>query len=70
MNFSMASTAKGDEIFFRIASQQASRLNMMDLEILGTSTSLASPAVALEHSLAKSVIGNPVQAKSRLSWNR
>jgi hypothetical protein len=42
MDFSMAPTAKGDQIFFHIASQKASRLNVMDLEIFRTSTSLAS----------------------------
>jgi len=67
MDFSMAPTAKGDEIFFHIASQKASRLNVMDLEIFGTTASLASPAIALEHLLAKRVIRIPVQAKSRLS---
>ena len=53
MDFSMASTAKRNEIFFHIASQMASRLHMMNLEIFGTSASLASPAIALEHLLAK-----------------
>ena len=63
----MAGTAKSDEIFFHIASQSASRLDMMDLEIFRTSASLASPAIALEHLLAKPPIGIPVQAKSGLS---
>jgi len=63
MDFSMAPTAKGDEIFFHIPSQKAARLHMMNLQILGTSTSLASPAIALEHLLAKRVIRIPVQAK-------
>jgi hypothetical protein len=62
-DFSMACAANGDEIFFHIPSQQDSRLNVMDLQILGTSTSLASPAIALGHLLAKRVIGIPVQAK-------
>ncbi len=31
----MAATAKGDEIFFHIPSQQASQLNVMELEISG-----------------------------------
>ena len=34
MDFSMACTAKSDEIFFHIASQLASRLHVMDLQIL------------------------------------
>jgi hypothetical protein len=33
MNFSMAYAAKGDEIFFHIASQTTSLLDVMDLEI-------------------------------------
>ena len=53
----MADAAKGDEIFFHVASQKASRLNVMDLEIFGTSASLASPAIALEHLLPEPSIG-------------
>ena len=45
MDFSMAGTAKYDEIFFDITSQGTARLNVMDLEIFGTSTSLAWPAI-------------------------
>ena len=56
----MACTAKGNEVFFHIASQMASRLHMMDLKIFGTSASLASPAIALEHLLAKLSIRIPV----------
>ena len=65
----MARTAKGDEIFFHIPSQMAARLHMMNLKIFGTSASLASPAIALEHLLTKPPIGIPVQAKSGLSWD-
>ena len=67
MDFSMADTAKGYEIFFHIPSQQASRLHMMDLQILGTSASLASPAIALEHLPAKHLIRIPGQARPGLS---
>jgi hypothetical protein len=69
MDFSMACSANGDEIFFHIPSEQDSRLNVMDLQILGTSASLASPAIALEHLLAKRVIGIAVQAKPASSWD-
>ena len=69
MDFSMAPTAKGDEIFFHIASQKASRLNVMDLQILGASASLASPTIALENPLTKPPIGIPVQANPGLSWD-
>jgi hypothetical protein len=53
MDFTMAYIAKGNEIFFHIASLKASRLNVMNLEIFGTSASLTSPAVALKHLPAK-----------------
>jgi hypothetical protein len=66
MDFSMTHTAKSYEIFFHVASQMTSRLDVMNLEILGTSTSLASPAIALEHLLAEPPIGIPVQAKRAL----
>ena len=56
----MAYAAKGDEIFFHIASQTTSLLHVMNLQILGTSASLASPTIALEYLLAKPLIGIPV----------
>jgi len=65
----MAGMAKSDEIFFRIASQQASRLPMMNLEILGRSASLASPTVAFEYLSPKPLIRIPIQSKARLPWN-
>jgi len=67
MDLPVAGTAKGDEILFLIPSQLTSRLHMMNLQIFGTSASLASPAIALEHLLAKRVIGIPVQSKPGLS---
>ena len=69
MDFSVTYVAQGDEIFFHIASQLAARLHMMNLQILGTSTSLASPAIALEHLLTKPPIGIRVQANSGFSWD-
>ena len=63
----MAYTAEGDEIFFHIAPQQAVRLHVMDLESSRTSTSLASPAITLEHLLPEPPIGIPVQAQPGLS---
>jgi hypothetical protein len=60
MDFSMTHTAKSYEIFFHIASQTTSLLDVMDLEIFRTSASLASPAIAVEYLLAKPLIGIPV----------
>jgi len=56
----MTHTAKSYEIFFHIASQMTSPLDVMDLEIFRTSASLASPAIAVEYLLAKPLIGIPV----------
>ena len=69
MDLPMAGIAKSDEVFFHIASQQASWLLMMDLKILGRPAPLASPAIALEHLLAKPLIRIPIQSKARLPWN-
>lgn len=66
MDLSMAYTAKRDEIFFYIACQEAPRLNVMDLEILGTSASLASPAIALEYLPAQPLISRSLQTKPGL----
>jgi hypothetical protein len=60
MDFSVANATKGNEVFFHVVSQPASWLHVMDLEVLGTTASLTSPAVTLEHLLAKSMIRNPV----------
>jgi hypothetical protein len=68
-DFSMAPTAKSDEIYFHITSQKASRPHVMDLQILGASTSLASPAITSVNLLAKPPIGIRVQAKSRMRWD-
>jgi hypothetical protein len=63
----MTYAAKGDEIFLHIATQNAARLNVMDLEILGTSASLASPAIALKYLPPKLPIGILAQTTPALS---
>ena len=55
----MACTTKSNEIFFHVASQLAARLSVMDLEILGASASLASPAITLKYPVAKLSIRIP-----------
>jgi hypothetical protein len=67
MDLPMAYVAKGNEIFFHIASQGTARLNVMDLEILGSPASLTSPAIAPQHLPAKLLIGILVQAEPALS---
>ena len=51
MGFAMAYTARGDEVCFRIATQNASQLDVMGLEIFGTSASLTAPTIAFENLL-------------------
>ena len=63
----MAYIAKGDEIFFHIASRTTSLLDVMDLEIFRTSASLASPAIAFEYLLPEVPIIIVVQAKLRIT---
>jgi hypothetical protein len=63
----MASTTKGDEVFFQIGSELTFQLHMMNLEILGPAASLASPAITPERLLAETSIGIRVHAKSGLS---
>jgi hypothetical protein len=68
MDIPMADTAKGDQIFFHIPSQTTARLPMMNLQIFGTSTSLAAPAIALEHLPPEGPISIVVQAKPGMFW--
>jgi hypothetical protein len=70
MDLLMACTAKCDEIFFHVASQLAARLNVMDLEIFGSSALLASPAITLEYPLAKFSIRIPLYATRGTFWER
>jgi hypothetical protein len=66
MNVAMAATAKGDKVLRDIISQQASRANMVDLEIVWASAVLASPAIALQDLPAKFAVGIWIQPKPRL----
>jgi hypothetical protein len=63
----MTSVAKSNEIFFDISSKTATRLPMMDLQILGASALLASPAIAPKHLAAKPAVGISVQTTPALS---
>ena len=66
MHFAVAHVAKGDEIFFNIVSEKASRLNVVHLKILGTSAPLASPAIARKHLPTKLLIRPLIQAEPRM----
>jgi hypothetical protein len=58
--FSVAPTAKSDEVAFHVVPQMATQLNVMDLQIFGIAAALASPAIALEYLLAKPLIRVPI----------
>jgi hypothetical protein len=47
MYSAVASITHGDQVRLRIVTQQASRANMVDLEIVWASAVLASPSVSL-----------------------
>jgi hypothetical protein len=47
MGFLMAGGAEGDQIFGRVITQLAPRLNVMDLKIFHAPAPLATPAVSL-----------------------
>jgi hypothetical protein len=62
--------AQGDEILVCITTLLAPKPDVVDLQIRQGSTRLASPAIALEHSLAQSLVDPGVQAESRLFVER
>jgi len=47
MDLTVATAAEGDKVLGDIIPEQASRANMVDLEIVWISTVLASPSVSL-----------------------
>jgi hypothetical protein len=45
----VAISTQRDQVFVSVVAQTASRANVMDLETIGTTAVLASPAVALQY---------------------
>jgi hypothetical protein len=62
MDCSVTVSAEGDEIPFRICPQQATRVQVVNLEIGETSAVLTSPSIALENLAAELSIGFGVEA--------
>jgi hypothetical protein len=56
MGSSMARRTKGDEILLKISSKMASKLKVMNLQCLHSSTILAPPAVSLEDFAAQAPV--------------
>jgi len=65
MDLAVASIAQRNEVFLDIISHQASRANMVDLEIVWASAVLASPSVALQDLPAEFGVGIRIQSKPR-----
>ena|ERR1700720_183314 len=63
----VAISTERDQIFLYVVTQSASRVNVVDLETIGTAAVLASPAVTLQHFGAEFAIRIWVQPKSRSS---
>jgi hypothetical protein len=62
MRFSMAGHAEGDQIFGCVIAQSASRLNVMDLNILQSPARLTTPPISLQNFTAKLAINFVDQA--------
>jgi hypothetical protein len=67
MSLSVAPYTECDQVFFSVSTERASKADMVNLKIARISTSLASPSVTFEHSLAKPPIGVRVQSNPRSS---
>jgi hypothetical protein len=65
MNLAMAAITKGDKVLGDIIPEQASRANMVGLEIVWTSAVLTSPSVSLQDLSAQFAVGIRVQPKPR-----
>jgi hypothetical protein len=61
----VAISTERDQIFVCVVTQPASRVEMVDLETIGTAAVLASPTVTLEHFGAEFAIRIWVQPKPR-----
>jgi hypothetical protein len=65
MGPSMAGYTKGHQIVLNVTSQLASKLNVMNLQCLHSSTVLAPPAVSLQDLAAKLAVGFRLKLESR-----
>jgi hypothetical protein len=64
MGFLMARCAEGDQILGDVIPQPASRLNVMDLNILRPPAQLATPAVSLQDFAAELAISFKVKSQA------
>lgn len=69
MSLSVAPYTESDQVFCSVSTERASKADMVNLKIARIPASLASPAVAFQHPLAKPPIRVRVQSKPGLSWD-
>ncbi len=53
MKLAVASSAERDQVFFRVVSQPASQLDVMDLQLCTASAGLTAPTIPLQYFLTK-----------------
>jgi len=70
MYLAVASIAHGDQVQLRVVTQQASRPNVMDLEIVWASALLTSPTVSLQDLSTEFAVGLWIQSKPRPSGSQ
>ena len=62
--FLVTTSAERDEVPLGIVSQPAPGLDVMNVEVLGRSAVLASPAVPREHLFSKFLVSVPIESKA------
>jgi hypothetical protein len=64
VGLAVAPDAQGDQILFRIITEQAARLNMMHVQFTHRSAMLAAPPVSLQYFFPQFVVRNGIQPQS------
>jgi hypothetical protein len=57
----MTRGAEGDQVFFGVVAGVAAKLFVMDFQVRHRSARLASPAIATQHLLPKTLVGIGIQ---------
>jgi hypothetical protein len=65
VDVTVAISTERDQIFVHVVTQQAPRVDVVDLETIRTAAVLASPAVTFQHFGAEFAVGICVEPKSR-----
>ena len=69
MDVTVAISAERDQIFVCVVAQPASRVYVVDLEVIGSPAILASPPITFQHFDPKFAIRICVEPKSRSPWS-